>query len=99
MTGTVSQRSIVVAAKDQVSSDLGGETAILDLKAGMYYGLDDVGARVWDLIQEPRDVGDIRDILLEEYDVAPERCERDLLALLQRLADEGLIEVRYAAPR
>ncbi len=99
MTSTVSQRSIVVAAKDQVSSDLGGETAILDLKAGMYYGLDDVGARVWDLIQEPRNVGDIRDILLEEYDVAPERCERDLLALLQRLADERLIEVQNAAPR
>jgi hypothetical protein len=98
MTSTVSQRSIVVATKDQVSSDLGGETAILDLKAGMYYGLDDVGARVWDLIQEPRDVGDIRDTLLEEYDVGPERCERDLLALLQRLADEGLIEVQHAAP-
>src|SRR5215213_5869828 len=99
MKGTVSQRSTVVAAEDQVSSDLGGETAILDLKAGMYYGLDDVGARVWDLVQEPRNVGDIRDILLEEYDVAPERCERDLLALLQQLANEGLIEVRHAAPR
>ena len=98
MTSTVSQRSTVVAAKDQVSSDLGGEKAILDLKAGMYYGLDGVGARVWDLIQEPRDVGDIRNILLREYDVAPERCELDLLTLLQRLADEGLIEVRHAAP-
>ena len=98
MTSTVSQRSTVVASKDQISSDLGGEKAILDLKAGMYYGLDGVGARVWDLIQEPRNVGDIRDFLLDEYDVAPERCERDLLALLQRLADEGLIEVRHEAP-
>lgn len=98
MTSTISQRSTIVAAKDQVSSDLGGEKAILDLKAGMYYGLDGVGARVWDLIQEPRAVGDVRDTLLEEYDVAPERCERDLLALLQRLADAGLIEMRHAAP-
>jgi Coenzyme PQQ synthesis protein D (PqqD) len=98
MKDTVSQRSTVVAAKDQVSSDLGGETAILDLKAGMYYGLDDVGARVWNLIQAPRNVSDIRDMLLEEYDVAPERCERDLLALLQRLVDEGLVEVRNGAP-
>jgi Coenzyme PQQ synthesis protein D (PqqD) len=99
MTSTVSQRSTVVVSRDQVSSDLGGEKAILDLKAGMYYGLDGVGARVWDLIQEPRNVGDIRDILLDEYDVAPERCERDLLALLQRLADEELVEVRHEAPR
>jgi hypothetical protein len=90
----VSGSSTVVAPKDQVSSDLGGEVAILDLKAGVYYGLDAVGARIWSLIQEPRTVNEIRDILLEEYDVEPERCERDLLALLRRLADEGLVEVR-----
>ena len=83
-----------MAAKDQVSSDLGGEVAILDLKAGVYYGLDAVGARIWSLIQEPRTVNEIRDILLEEYEVEPERCERDLLVLLQRLADEGIIEVK-----
>ena len=83
-----------MAAKDQASSDLGGEVAILDLKAGVYYGLDAVGARIWSLIQEPRTVNEIRDILLEEYEVEPERCERDLLALLRRLADEGLVEVR-----
>jgi hypothetical protein len=89
----VSGDSTVVAAKDQVSSDLGGEVAILDLKAGVYYGLDAVGARIWSLIQEPRTVNEILNILLEEYEVEPERCERDLLVLLQRLADEGLIEV------
>jgi hypothetical protein len=89
----VSRGSTVVAAKDQVSSDLGGEVAILDLKAGVYYGLDAVGARIWSLIQEPRTVNEIRDILLEEYEVEPERCERDLLVLLQRLADERIIEV------
>jgi hypothetical protein len=89
----VSGDSTVVAAKDQVSSDLGGEVAILDLKAGVYYGLDAVGARIWSLIQEPRTVNEIRNILLEEYEVEPERCERDLLVLLQRLADEGIVEV------
>ena len=83
-----------MAAKDQASSDLGGEVAILDLKAGVYYGLDAVGARIWSLIQEPRTVNEIRDILLEEYEVEPEHCERDVLALLRRLADEGLVEVR-----
>ena len=93
----VSRDSTIVAAKDQVSSDLGGEVAILDLKAGVYYGLDAVGARIWSLIQEPRAVNEIRDILLEEYDVTFERCERDLIALLQRLADEGLIEDKYEA--
>ena len=97
MSERMSNDTIVVAAEDQVSSDLGEEVAILDLKVGTYYGLDEVGARVWELIQEPRAVGDVRDVLLEEYDVAPERCERDLFALLERLAEQGLIEVRDKA--
>lgn len=98
MSERMSNDTIVVAAEDQVSSDLGGEVAILDLKVGVYYGLDEVGARVWELIQEPKSVGDVRDVLVEEYDVAPERCERDLFALLERLAERGLIEVRDETP-
>ncbi len=98
MKQTVSKRSTVVATKDQVSSDLQGEVAILDLKGGVYYGLDTVGARIWNLIQEPKTVDEIRDALLQEYDVEPERLERDVLALLQSLADEGLVEVEDAPP-
>jgi hypothetical protein len=90
---TLSVSSSIVAAKDQVSSDLGDEVAILHLKAGVYYGLDGVGARIWDLIQEPRTVEEVRDVLVSEYEVEPDRCESDLITLLQRLADEGLIEV------
>ena len=88
-----SPASIVVAIRDQVSADLAGEAAILNLKSGVYYGLNAVGARIWSLIQEPKSVEDIRDAILNEYDVDPERCESDLLQLLQQLAAEGLIEV------
>ena len=94
MKRALSVNSSVVAAKDQVSSDLGEEIAILDLKSGTYYGLDAVGARIWSLIQEPRSVEEIRDSLVSEYEVEPALCESDLIVLLQRLADEGLVEVR-----
>jgi len=90
----ISTSSVVVAAKDQVSSDLGEEVVILDLKQGVYYGLDAVGARIWDLIQEPKAVNEIRDVLLDEYEVEPERCERDLLTLLEELVAENLVEAR-----
>ncbi len=94
MKRTLSVNSSVTASKDQVSTDLGDEVAILHLKAGIYYGLDGVGARVWSLIREARAVREIRDVLVSEYEVDPDRCESDLITLLQRLADEGLIEVR-----
>lgn len=87
------QSAKVVVAKHQVSSDLAGEAVILNLKAGVYYGLDEVGARVWNLLQEPRTVAELCDLLRQEYQVDPERCQADLLALLQGLAREGLVEI------
>ena len=85
---------MVVVSQDQVSCDLSGESAILNLKAGVYYGLNEVGTRIWKLIQEPRRVGELRDAILEEYEVEPDRCEADIIALLQAFMENGLIEVR-----
>jgi Coenzyme PQQ synthesis protein D (PqqD) len=93
MKHDLSEFSTVVAANDQVSSDLGGEVAILNLRAGMYYGLDDVGARVWQLLQEPTVVGDLQATIAQEYEVEPTRASDDVIALLSQMADEGLIEV------
>ena len=94
MSTPISDRSVVVAIKDQVSCDLAGEAAILNIKNGVYYGLDPVGARIWNLMQQPRAVFEIQNAITGEYDVEPERCARDLFGLLNRLLEEGLIEVR-----
>ena len=90
----VTLRSVVVIAPEQFSSDLGGEAAILSLTSSAYYGLNAVGARIWELIREPRTVQHVRDRLLAEYEVEAGRCESDLIALLQELAAEGLVEIR-----
>jgi hypothetical protein len=94
MSANLSVQSVVVAAKDQVSCDLEGETAILGLAKGTYYGLDSIGAKVWTLLQQPKSVAEICDAVLQEYEVEPECCHQDMLALLERLRTEGLIEVR-----
>ncbi len=87
--------SVVRASKDQVSCDLEGQKAILDAKRGMYYGLEDsVGCRVWDLIKTPRRIEALVQILSEEWDVAPSRCEQDLLLFLSELLKNGLIEIQ-----
>jgi hypothetical protein len=91
----VSSRSVVVASRDQVSCDLGGEVAILNLQSGLYYGLDEVGAWIWSFIQEPKVLDDVREAILKEYDVDAERCEQDLLALLENMASKGLIEAHH----
>lgn len=88
----------VVATGDQISCDLEGEAVILHLRDGVYYGLNEVGARVWTLVQNPRTVREIRDALLKDYDVPPDDCTHDLIELLQRLMDWKLIEIRNGKP-
>jgi len=97
MDAALSVHSIVVAASEQVSCPLGEESAILNLKNSMYYGMNPVGTRIWTLLKEPRSVEQLRDALLNEYDVDATLCERDLLDLLGEMKSEGLIEVRSAA--
>lgn len=99
MDTVLAVHSVVSVVDSQVSCPLGDEAAILNLKNNVYYGLDSVGARVWCLLQQPRSVTELRDALLEEYEVDLERCESDLLGLLEKMRTEGLIEVRDTSSR
>jgi hypothetical protein len=85
--------STVRLSKDQVSCDLNGEAAILNLKTGTYYGLDPVGATIWKMMEQPCTVESLREQMLRRYEVEPERIQSDLLDLLEKLKAEGLIEV------
>jgi hypothetical protein len=97
MDAPLSLHTIVVATSEQVSCPLGEESAILNLKNSVYYGMNPVGARVWDLLKQPKSVTELRNALLEEFEVDEARCGGDLLALLETMRSEGLIEIRGAA--
>ena len=70
---------------------VGDETVILDLASGTYFGLDPVGARIWELMGEGKTLSEVCGQMLEEYEVSREELEGDTLRLAQELADQGLI--------
>jgi hypothetical protein len=90
---SLSPESIVAATKQQVFCLVGEESAILNMNNSVYYGVDAVGTRVWNLLQQPRTVRELCDAILNEYDVEQERCERDILDLLEQMRGEGLVVV------
>lgn len=92
----LSAASVVVASEDQVSTELDGQAVILNLADGVYYGLDPIGARVWAMITEPRPVSELRDAIVQAYEVDADTALSDLLDLLGDLAERGLVEVRPA---
>lgn len=86
--------SRIAVSTDQVSCDLEGEVAILNLKNSVYYGLNPVAASVWSLIQKPKTFAEIRDALLDMYEVESAQLESDLQVLLGQLSEQGLIDIQ-----
>jgi hypothetical protein len=91
---TITLESVVRASPQQVSTELGSETVILGMEAGRYFGLNEVAARVWNLVQEPVQVATLCATLLSEYEVTAGELQQDVLELLAELSDKGLLDVQ-----
>lgn len=72
--------------------ELDGESVLLDLDSGRYFGLNATGVRIWALLAEGSDLGAIRARLAEEYGLAPEAIEADLADLCAALEVEELLD-------
>lgn len=81
----------IVVAGDQVSADLEGETVILSMRDGVYYGLDRVGSRIWHAFAAPVALGDVLRLILEEFDVEEPQAWADLERLVGELLANGLV--------
>ena len=80
-----------------MARQVGEETVILDLASGTYFGLDPVGARIWELLGEGRALADVCEVMLDEYEVSRDELERDLSELLDTLVDKGLTKIESAS--
>jgi len=78
---------------DVLSQQVSGETVLLDLSGENYFGLDNIGTRIWQLLQEHSDLQKVYDTMLEEYDVEGEELEKDLEEIITNLAEAGLINI------
>lgn len=92
-----------VAATDQfdvhpsvLCRELSGETVLLNLESGVYYGLDVVGTRVWQLLLRGDTVARICNTMLDEYDVGPDVLRDDVMRLVGELRERGIITPRQS---
>ena len=85
--------TVVAASEDAVFRELDGQSVLLNLATGMYFGLDAVGTHVWQLAAENGSLRWIGQRLADEYDADPATIERDLLALADTLVGKGLWSV------
>lgn len=87
-----SQTTITVSP-DVIFQDLDGETVLLEMKSGHYFGLDEVSTRIWQLLTSGRSLHAVLTQLMDEYDVEEQQCRQDISAFLLELEKKHLITV------
>ena len=86
----------VTLSPDVISQEVSGETVLLDLNSENYFGLDEIGTRIWQLIEASGNLQEIYDTLLAEYEVSPDQLLEDMELLLGDIEKAGLVSLQAA---
>lgn len=81
----------LVRSSEPLTAVVDGETVMFSQDQGSYFGLDEIGTRVWQLLEEPRSIDDVCAALRDEFEVDAETCQRDVGALVEQLREAQLI--------
>ncbi len=89
----LSPSAIIVRSPDQVSGDLDGKVVLLSIENGEYYNMNEVGSRIWALLEKPMTVNALIERLLEEFEVERATCEKEAMGFLTQLQKDKLLKV------
>ncbi len=81
----------ITISPEALFQEVGGEAVILDSKSEQHFSLDEIGTRIWLLLQENTDIQMAYETMLTEYDVEADTLKTDIQQLLGELLDAGLI--------
>jgi hypothetical protein len=90
----VAEELVVTRRAGLIEAEVDGELVALHVDNGTCYGFNATATRIWAMIEQPKRLGELRDALTAEFDVAPDVCEAELLDLLRDLEGDGLVELR-----
>jgi hypothetical protein len=89
---TIDLNAKIVRNQEIVFSNMDSDTVMMSIEMGEYYGTNPVGSRIWELLEQPRTLAGICDILMEEYNVPEEECQRDVLEFVGQLLEKKLVK-------
>lgn len=78
---------------DMISTDMDGDTVMMSIERGEYFGINSVGSRVWELLETPMSIADVSRRICDEYEVDETQCQQDMLAFTNELLAKNLVEV------
>ena len=95
---TITPDTVIRQTDSQVQADIDGEVVMMSIEKGSYYMLNEVGSRIWEIVQQPTSVADICSQIVAEFDVTAEQCEPDVIKLVDEMLKCQLVKVVETNP-
>ncbi len=99
LTSENSLNAIFKRTKDSLSTEIEGETVILNMETGKYCGLNEVGTVIWNELEKKSRFEVLKSRILKEFEVSEEDCTNHLITFLKEMAVNNLIEVSVESDR
>lgn len=90
---TFSLDTLIIRSPDLIAADMDGDTVMMSIERGAYFGISGVGPRVWDLLGQPVSVAQLTRTICAEYKVDTETCRADLVQFIDALLERGLVSL------
>lgn len=85
--------SKIARSEGMVEAEIDGETVMMSVEQGSYYGLDSIASRIWALIESPKSIREICEQLVLEYEVEMDQCQDDVMGFLHEMAERKVIQL------
>ncbi len=90
---TIENNSKIILNQELLQSEIDGETIMMSIDNGKYYGLNSVASRIWEIIKDEPLFSELIEKLMEEYDIEKKQCEIETLDFLTNLIKNKLIKI------
>ncbi len=91
-------QSIVSRNPEIIHSAMDDEVVMMSVDQGLFFGLDKIGAHIWELLETPKTGEEVITLLLSQYDVTRDQCENDTLRFLSNMLDKKVISIHTNQP-
>ena len=78
---------------DILSAEIGGEAVMMSIEKGAYFGLNPVATRIWDLLEQPKNIAELIQTITDEYEVSAEQAAEDVQGFVADMLARGIAQL------
>jgi len=85
--------TLITRSSEIVHTDMDGEVVMMSIEQGEYYGIDQIGSHIWNMLEEESSIEALCSRLCQRYDVDAKQCQQDVIRFLEKMLEHKIIEV------